>query len=117
MGGISFFYYTYKYVTRTKWLDEQNIQYVERHIAEDNPSYDELKAWYRKSGLSLRKFFNTSGMLYREMQLKSKLPEMSEESQLELLATNGMLVKRPLVVKGDVVLLGFKEAEWNEKLI
>ena len=100
-----------------KWLDEQNIQYVERHIAEDNPSYDELMAWYRKSGLSLRKFFNTSGMLYREMQLKSKLPEMSEESQLELLATNGMLVKRPLVVKGDVVLLGFKEAEWNEKLI
>lgn len=100
-----------------KWLDEQNIQYVERHIAEDNPSYDELKAWNQKSGLSLRKFFNTSGMLYREMQLKNKLPEMNEESQLELLATNGMLVKRPLVVKGDVVLLGFKEAEWNEKLI
>ena len=99
-----------------KWLDEQNIQYVERHIAEDNPSYDELKAWYRKSGLSLRKFFNTSGMLYREMQLKDKLPEMSEESQLELLATSGMLVKRPIVVKGDIVLVGFKEAEWNDKI-
>ncbi len=100
-----------------KWLEEQNIQYVERHIAEDNPTYDELKVWYHKSGLSLRKFFNTSGMLYREMQLKDKLPEMSEESQLELLATSGMLVKRPIVVKGDIVLVGFKEAEWNDKMI
>ena len=100
-----------------RWLEAKNIQYVERHIAEDNPTYDELKAWYHKSGLSLRKFFNTSGMLYREMQLKDKLPEMSEESQLELLATSGMLVKRPIVVKGDIVLVGFKEAEWNDKMI
>ncbi len=98
------------------WLDDHNMEYRERHIADDNPSYDELKEWFQKSGLALRRFFNTSGMLYRDMKLKDKLPTMSEESQLELLATNGMLVKRPIVVKGDMVLVGFKEAEWIEKL-
>lgn len=99
-----------------KWLDSQNMKYSERHIAENNPSYEELQEWYRKSGLPLKRFFNTSGILYREMQLKDKLPTMSEEAQLELLATNGMLVKRPLVVQGDTVLVGFRETEWMEKL-
>ena len=99
-----------------KWLDEHNIDYTDRHIVENNPSYGELKEWYEKSGLPLKRFFNTSGMLYKEMQLKDKLPSMSEEEQLKLLATNGMLVKRPLIVDGDKVLVGFKEAEWAEKL-
>ena len=99
-----------------KWLDEHKIEYTERHIVEDNPSYDELKEWHKKSGLPLKKFFNTSGMLYKEMQLKDKLPGMSEEEQWKLLATNGMLVKRPLVIDGNTVLVGFKEAEWAEKL-
>lgn len=96
-----------------KWLDEHNIEYTERHIVEDNPSYEELKAWYEKSGLALKKFFNTSGLLYKEMELKSKLPSMSEEEQLKLLATNGMLVKRPIVVDGEKVFVGFKESEWG----
>ena len=100
-----------------KWLDEQGVEYIERHIVENNPTYDELKEWYMKSGLPLKKFFNTSGFLYKEMNLKDKLPTMSEDEQLKLLATNGMLVKRPLVVKEDLVLVGFKEAEWDEKLI
>ena len=100
-----------------KWLDEHNIEYTERHIVEDNPSYDELKEWFEKSGLPIKKFFNTSGLLYREMQLKDKLSMMSEEEQLQLLSTNGMLVKRPLIIDGDTVLVGFKEAEWTEKLI
>ena len=100
-----------------KWLDTHNITYTDRHIVEDNPSYDELKQWYKKSGIPLKKFFNTSGMLYKEMQLKDKLAAMSEEEQLKLLATNGMLVKRPLVVDGDMVLIGFREAEWTEKLL
>ena len=99
-----------------KWLDEHNIEYTERHIVEDNPTYDELKKWYVTSGLPLKKFFNTSGLLYKEMNLKDKLSNMSEKEQLELLATNGMLVKRPLIVKGDAVLVGFKETEWIEKL-
>lgn len=100
-----------------KWLDEHNIEYTDRHIVEDNPTYDELKEWYEKSGLPIKRFFNTSGMLYKEMQLKDKLPDMSEEEQLKLLATNGMLVKRPLIVDGTIVLTGFKEAEWLDKLI
>lgn len=100
-----------------KWLDEHNIKYTERHIAEENPSYDELKDWHEKSGLPLKRFFNTSGLVYRDLQLKDKLPSMSEEEQLELLAGNGMLVKRPLAVDGETVLVGFKEAEWTEKLI
>lgn len=99
-----------------KWLDAQNMAYTERHIAEDNPSYDELKQWHEKSGMPLKKFFNTSGMLYKDMKLKDRLPDMSEEEQLKILATNGMLVKRPLLVDGDKVLVGFKEAEWAEKL-
>ena len=99
-----------------KWLDDHKINYTERHIVEANPTYDELKDWYSKSGLALKKFFNTSGLLYKEMQLKDKLPAMSDEEQLQLLATNGMLVKRPLIVNGDTVLTGFKEAEWIEKL-
>ncbi len=100
-----------------KWMDEHNVEYTERHIAEDNPTYDELKEWHEKSGLPLRKFFNTSGKLYKEMQLKDKLPSMSEEEQLKLLATNGMLVKRPIIVSEDKVLVGFKEAEWAEIIL
>ena len=98
-----------------KWLDEHKIEYAERHIVEKNPTYEELKEWYEKSGLPLKKFFNTSGLLYKEMQLKDKIPTMSEEEQLKLLATNGMLVKRPLLVLEDTVLVGFKEEQWNEK--
>ncbi len=100
-----------------KWLDAHNVTYIDRHIVEDNPTYDELKEWYEKSGLPLKKFFNTSGLIYKEMKLKDKLPAMSEEEQLKLLATNGMLVKRPLIVEGDMVLTGFKEAEWMEKVL
>ena len=99
-----------------KWLEDNNIEFEERPIKEENPTYEELKAWYEMSGLPLKKFFNTSGLLYKEMNLKDKLSTMSDEAQLELLVTNGMLVKRPLIVKGDVVLVGFKEAEWIEKL-
>ena len=99
-----------------KWLEANHLEFTERHIVEENPSYEELKEWYAESGLPLKKFFNTSGMLYKEMQLKDKLPTMNEEEQLKLLATNGMLVKRPLVVNGDMLLIGFKEAEWAEKL-
>lgn len=87
-----------------------------KHIICLEQTYEELKEWYNKSGLPLKRFFNTSGLLYKEMQLKDKLPTMTEEEQLKLLATNGMLVKRPLVVNGDMVLIGFKEAEWAEKL-
>ena len=96
-----------------KWLDEQKINYTERHIVENNPSYDELKEWYAKSGLALNTFFNTSGLLYKEMKLKYKLPTMTEDEILKLLASNGMLVKRPLIVKGDTVLVGFKEEQWK----
>lgn len=98
------------------WLDAHNILYTDRHIAETNPSYEELKEWYGKSGLPLKKFFNTSGLMYKDMQLNDKLPKMSEEEQLRLLATNGMLVKRPMVVAEDVVLVGFKETEREEKV-
>ncbi len=97
-----------------KWLDAHNITYTDRHIVEENPTYDELKEWYIRSGLPLKKFFNTSGMLYKEQKLKDRLPEMSEDEQLQLLATNGMIVKRPLVVKDDCILVGFKEAEWEQ---
>lgn len=99
-----------------KWLDANNIAYTDRHIVEDNPSYDELKEWYEKSGLPLKKFFNTSGLLYKELQLKDKLPAMSEEEQLKLLASNGMLVKRPIIVDGGLVMTGFQEAEWAAKI-
>ena len=100
-----------------KWLDEQNIKYTERHIVENNPNFDELKEWYEKSGLQLKKFFNTSGLVYKELQLKDKLPAMSEDEMLKLLATNGMLVKRPIVVTENAVLVGFKEAEWSDVLL
>ena len=99
-----------------KWLDGHSITYTDRHIVDNNPSYDELKRWYEKSGLPLKKFFNTSGLMYKDMNLKDKLPTMSEEEQLKLLATNGMLVKRPLIVGDDLVITGFREAEWTEKL-
>ena len=99
-----------------KWLEEQGKEFVDRNIKEENPSAAELKEWIQKSGLPVKKFFNTSGILYKEMELKNKLPNMSEEEQIALLATDGMLVKRPIVVDGDTVLVGFKEIEWNGKL-
>ena len=97
-----------------KWLEENEVPFTKRHIVEENPSEQELPEWYHKSGLPLKKFFNTIGNLYKELPLKDKLPQMSEEEQLSLLATNGMLVKRPLVVGEDFVLTGFKEAEWEQ---
>ena len=99
-----------------KWLEEHQISYEERDIKENNPSLEELKEWYQRSGLPLKRFFNTSGMLYKEMKLKDKLPEMSEDEQLALLASDGMLVKRPIVVTKESVLVGFKEAQWEEEL-
>lgn len=99
-----------------KWLEANEVEYTERHIVDDNPSYDELKEWYEKSGLPLKKFFNTSGKLYKDLNLKDKLAEMSEKEQLTLLSENGMLVKRPIVVKDSDVLVGFKETEWEEKI-
>ena len=100
-----------------KWLDEHNIEYESRHIVEDNPTSEEIEMWYEKSGLPLKRFFNTSGMKYRELKLKDKLPDMSEDEQLDLLATDGMLVKRPVLVSEDIVLVGFKVKEWEEKLL
>lgn len=99
-----------------KWLDLHGIAYEDRHIKEDNPTAEELKEWHQRSGLPLKRFFNTSGMLYKSLQLKDKLPGMSEEEQYQLLSTDGMLVKRPLIVGTDFVLTGFKEKEWEEKL-
>ena len=98
------------------WLEENNVVFEERPIKEQNPTYEELNAWYQMSGMPLKKFFNTSGLLYKDMGLKDKLPQMSEDEQLQLLATNGMLVKRPLVVGEDYVLAGFKEKEWEERM-
>ena len=99
-----------------KWLDENNIEYEFRDIKLENPSLEELTEWYKLSGLPLRKFFNTSGLLYKSMELKTKLPNMTDEEMLALLATDGLLVKRPLAIGDDFVLVGFKEAEWVEKL-
>ena len=99
-----------------KWLDENNIEYEFRDIKLENPSLEELTAWYKLSGLPLRKFFNTSGLKYKALELKTKLPNMTDEEMLALLATDGMLVKRPLAIGDDFVLVGFKEAEWVEKL-
>ena len=99
-----------------KWLEVNQVVFGERPIKEENPSYEELKAWYEMSGLPLKKFFNTSGILYKQMNLKDKLKEMSEDEQLKLLATDGMLVKRPLVIGDDFVLTGFKEKEWEDKI-
>ena len=98
------------------WLDDRGVAYTARHIKEEKPTYEELKLWYTCSGLELKRFFNTSGLLYKSMNLKEKLPAMSEEEQLRLLATDGMLVKRPLVVLEDTVLTGFREAEWQKLL-
>ena len=99
-----------------KWIDENKIEYEDRHIKEKNPTIDELKEWHKKSGLPLKKFFNTSGLLYKELKLKDKLPTMSEEEQYELLASDGMLVKRPIIVKGDQILVGFKAEAWEAAL-
>ena len=98
-----------------KWLDERGVSYTDRHIKENNPTYEELKEWYAMSGLPLKKFFNTSGLVYKSLGLKDKLPTMTEDEQLRLLATDGMLVKRPLVIGDDFVLTGFREKEWEEK--
>ena len=98
------------------WLDDKRISYEFRDIKEQNPSVEELKEWQAKSGLPLKKFFNTSGLLYKDLQLKDKLPSMSKEEQLKLLASKGMLVKRPMLVSKDFVLVGFKESDWTEKL-
>ncbi len=98
------------------WLESNGIDFTDRHIVENNPTAEELKIWYEKSGFPLKKFFNTSGLKYKELGLKDKLPNMTEEEQLNLLATDGMLVKRPLIIGDDFVLIGFKEAEWAEKL-
>ena len=100
-----------------KWLDEQGIEYIDRHIKEENPTVEELKKWHKISGLPLKRFFNTSGMLYRELGLKDRLPDMSEEEQYELLASDGMLVKRPLLVGENFVLTGFKEVQWEEAVV
>lgn len=99
-----------------KWLDENGISYSLRDIKTESPTYDELAAWHERSGLSLKKFFNTSGLLYKSLELKNKLPDMSEDEMLRLLATDGMLVKRPILIGDDFVLVGFKEAEWANYL-
>ena len=100
-----------------KWLDDHNIKYEDRHIIDNNPTFDELKEWYHKSNLDIKRFFNTSGILYKEINLKDKLPNMNEDEMLEILSTNGMLVKRPLIISDDVILTGFKEKEWEDNLL
>lgn len=100
-----------------KWLDDNGFTYTDRHIVENNPTADEIREWHQKSGLELKKFFNTSGLLYKSMNLKDKLPTMSDEEKYELLASNGMLVKRPVLVDGDRVLLGFKAEKWEDSFI
>ena len=99
-----------------KWLDDNGLDYEIRNIKDNNPTLDELTEWYKKSGLPLKRFFNTSGVLYKEMNLKEKLSEMNESEQLQLLSTDGMLVKRPIIVSDDIVLIGFKEDEWKKLL-
>ena len=96
-----------------KWLTEKGISFEERDIKTENPTKEELEAWYKKSGLPLKRFFNTSGILYKEMKLKDSLPEMTEDEQLTLLSTDGMLVKRPILISDEQVLVGFKEKEWE----
>lgn len=99
-----------------KWLDDNGFEYESRHIKEENPTFEELKKWYEQSGIPLKKFFNTSGLLYKSMQLKDKLSNMSDDEQLKLLASDGMLVKRPLIITDSLILTGFREKEWTEKL-
>lgn len=99
-----------------KWLEEKGVVFTERHIQENNPTAEELKDWHKRSGLPLKRFFNTSGQLYRELKLKDRLPNMDEDEQYNLLASNGMLVKRPLLIGDDFVLVGFKEADWEAVL-
>lgn len=99
-----------------KWLDDNNIKYELRDIKLDNPTLEELTEWYKKSGLQIKKFFNTSGLLYKSLDLKNRLPEMTEEEMLKLLSTDGMLVKRPLLISDDFVLVGFKEVEWTKNI-
>ena len=100
-----------------RWLDEHQVSYTSRHIKENNPSVAELTEWYKMSGLPLKKFFNTSGLLYKSLELKDKLPTMDEDAQLELLASDGMLVRRPLLVGESTVLVGFRQAEWEQALL
>jgi len=100
-----------------KWLDDHHIDYTERHIKENNPSAAELKTWHQQSGLPLKKFFNTSGLLYKNLQLKDKLPGMTDDEMYAVLASDGMLVKRPLIITQDKTLIGFKEKEWEENLL
>ena len=118
--GINMIFVEYPKCTTCKraksWLDEHGIEYTDRNIKEENPAYDELKEWHKLSGLPLKKFFNTSGMLYRSMELKSKLDTMSEEDQLKLLSSDGMLVKRPIIIKDGKVIVGFKSEEWEKEL-
>ena len=99
-----------------KFLLDNGVEFTARHIKEDNPTYDELKLWCEKSGLPLKRFFNTSGLLYKSMDLKNKLPEMSEEEQLRLLSTDGMLVKRPILITNEKILVGFRENEWLDAI-
>ena len=118
--GINMIFVEYPKCTTCKraknWLDEHGIEYKDRNIKEENPTYDELKEWHKLSGQPLKKFFNTSGMLYRSMELKSKLDTMSEEDQLKLLSSDGMLVKRPIIIKDGKVIVGFKSEEWEKEL-
>ncbi len=100
-----------------KWLDDHGVQYTDRHIKEQNPTAEELAVWHKMSGFSIKKFVNTSGMLYRELELKDKLPKMSDDEIYEFLATDGMLVKRPVVVGDDFILTGFREVEWEKNLL
>ena len=99
------------------WLESNSVSFDDRHIVEQNPTAEELKAWWQMSGLPLKKFFNTSGLLYKELKLKDKLPEMTEDEQYKLLASDGLLVKRPIIIKGDFVTTGFKEKEWEENVL
>lgn len=100
-----------------KWLIEHNITYTKRHIVEQNPTVEEITTWWRKSNLPLKRFFNTSGLMYKDMNLKERLPEMSDKEQIELLSVHGMLVKRPLLIYNDAILVGFKESEWEKVLL
>lgn len=100
-----------------RWLNEHHLSFEDRHIVESNPTADELKQWIRISAKPIKSFFNTSGLLYKSMELKSKLPTMSENECINLLSSNGMLVKRPLLIGDTFVLIGFKESEWQEKLL